>query len=498
MIRGYDTWLTNILPRQVAARRIYLADGSYVVLEEINYIQPTFTDNKKPLYPKDALHNMMDYSLRISAKAVQYSAEGELMKVHDELADLGAIPLMLGSKYCYLSSMSEDERIAYSTMPKDPLGYFIVKGVERVVLLQEQLRTGRVTLMRLKDDIVARITAMIDRGSYQGAVSINKNGVVQFKMPSFCSSVDNPDAQQMPVLQIFRFFGLSVEDATAMISWFIPKEQIQTCLLYMIPSIAALRANENMRDYNELAEEYEAENDVEEEGNPYDLYPRDADDMISMGDVDYIAKKLYKTIPTPVTRGKKKADDPRRLCKTEEHYKQYQSYYESPAVKIQRVFEAINNDLFPYMNLPAEQSDPEAQGYIRDMKLQLLAYMIARRLMYANGTAQLDDRNHWGNKKLESAGKMMDQLFRTIFRIIITMVQSRVDEKRETSVGAVVNYIKEKTGKITQTFETSFTSSTWGVTSIIKKNNAAIQLQVRQSCFCSFASSSYQCVYRAQ
>ena len=48
------------------------------------------------------------------------------------------MPIMLGSSRCYLRDKSEEEVAKeFSECPYDPKGYFIVKGVEKVVLVQE-------------------------------------------------------------------------------------------------------------------------------------------------------------------------------------------------------------------------------------------------------------------------------------------------------------------------------------------------------------------------
>ncbi len=42
---------------------------------------------------------------------------------------------MLGSKYCWLSGMNDREKAGISECPNDPQGYFIIKGIEKVILM---------------------------------------------------------------------------------------------------------------------------------------------------------------------------------------------------------------------------------------------------------------------------------------------------------------------------------------------------------------------------
>ena len=51
---------------------------------------------------------------------------------------------MLGSTNCYLTGKSHKELAEMQECPFDPKGYFIVKGTEKVILIQEQLSKNRI------------------------------------------------------------------------------------------------------------------------------------------------------------------------------------------------------------------------------------------------------------------------------------------------------------------------------------------------------------------
>ena len=50
---------------------------------------------------------------------------------------------MLKSSNCVLTGKSPAEMAKLNECPMDPGGYFIVKGVEKVILIQEQLSKNR-------------------------------------------------------------------------------------------------------------------------------------------------------------------------------------------------------------------------------------------------------------------------------------------------------------------------------------------------------------------
>lgn len=56
------------------------------------------------------------------------------------------MPIMLGSSNCYLTGKNEKELADMQECPFDPRGYFVVKGVEKVILIQEQLSKNRIII----------------------------------------------------------------------------------------------------------------------------------------------------------------------------------------------------------------------------------------------------------------------------------------------------------------------------------------------------------------
>ncbi|MFQ5762426.1 MAG: DNA-directed RNA polymerase subunit B'', partial [Candidatus Bathyarchaeia archaeon] len=57
---------------------------------------------------------------------------------------IGDIPIMVKSKKCRLSEMTEEELLTAGEDPKDPGGYFIINGSERVVVALEDLAPNRI------------------------------------------------------------------------------------------------------------------------------------------------------------------------------------------------------------------------------------------------------------------------------------------------------------------------------------------------------------------
>ena len=59
---------------------------------------------------------------------------------------IGKMPIMLGSTHCHLFGKSEAEVGRMKECPHDPRGYFIIRGTEKVALIQEQMAKNRIII----------------------------------------------------------------------------------------------------------------------------------------------------------------------------------------------------------------------------------------------------------------------------------------------------------------------------------------------------------------
>ena len=70
------------------------------------------------------------------------------------------MPIMLRSSNCILTGKTPSELAKLNECPIDPGGYFVVKGVEKVILIQEQLSKNR---MIVEADRKGQITCSVTR-----------------------------------------------------------------------------------------------------------------------------------------------------------------------------------------------------------------------------------------------------------------------------------------------------------------------------------------------
>ena len=93
---------------------------------------------------------------------VQYTRGKSVVACKD--VPIGRMPIMLRSSHCVLANKSDDAVVRMNECPIDPGGYFVVKGVEKVILVQEQLSKNRIIVEAdRKGQVGASVTRSVGR-----------------------------------------------------------------------------------------------------------------------------------------------------------------------------------------------------------------------------------------------------------------------------------------------------------------------------------------------
>jgi hypothetical protein len=113
---------------------------------------------------------------------------------------IGRMPIMLRSEKCMLRGKTERQLAAMKECPYDPGGYFVVKGVEKVILIQEQLSKNRVILEEDgKGDVCASITSSTHERKSKAYLGI-KHGKVYLK--------NNTLGEDIPIVIVLKAMGV--------------------------------------------------------------------------------------------------------------------------------------------------------------------------------------------------------------------------------------------------------------------------------------------------
>ncbi len=125
-------------------------EGYHVELGDITVEAPSVREadgSEHPLYPNEARIRNLTYASKLYLDMTPVRKEGSISTRMETLRIyIGDMPIMLRSEKCLLHNMSDEQLIKHGEDPKDPGGYFIINGSERVLVTQEDLAPNRILI----------------------------------------------------------------------------------------------------------------------------------------------------------------------------------------------------------------------------------------------------------------------------------------------------------------------------------------------------------------
>ncbi|OLY85630.1 DNA-directed RNA polymerase III subunit RPC2 [Smittium mucronatum] len=117
--------------------------------------------------------------------------------------NIGRVPIMLRSSRCILTNKSDSQMAEMKECPLDPGGYFIVKGTEKVILVQEQLSKNRILVELDKaGQMMASVTSSThERKSKTYLISKNKRLYLRH----------NSINDVIPIVIVFKAMGITAD-----------------------------------------------------------------------------------------------------------------------------------------------------------------------------------------------------------------------------------------------------------------------------------------------
>ena len=214
IIDGYNHWLDTVLIEQISGKKFAVRDPQgkpvkYAVYTNVTYKKPMKTGDKEkgneiPLYPLVAEHCRLSYKVSMTATETIFDMDHKQIG-NSTVVKIGEMPLMLGSKYCWLSGLNDCEKAKHLQDPLDPLGYFIVKGTKRVLITQENVRQNIPLVMEIQGNTEVRVTYQLknSQGTCMNRVVTGKKfGAVKVGL----ASLKNTKRHHCPILLLNRIF----------------------------------------------------------------------------------------------------------------------------------------------------------------------------------------------------------------------------------------------------------------------------------------------------
>lgn len=408
IISNYNNFICEELPKILLARPLRVG-GKLIYFVNIFIDKPKIeTSTKKvDLYPVTARQRNLTYSSPLYADMVIFREE-KIIARKDKVF-LGKIPVMLGSRLCYLGNASDEKKLELGECPKDPLGYFIIKGIERIVFIQEKLRLNRYLIYNNKSKgIICRFTSYTPKGTTLIDVEEGKNKTIRLGL-HFLGKENT-----MPVFLAFRIlltFYKYEQDTQRLLTLYLG---------FVLPFVP-----------------------VKYRGKVTAVLQPSLVEMSSISDpYEYIRSLSPKEV-------------------TDEG-----------------IAKTLSDELFPQM----------VDQVIN--KLSLLALMIAQYSLYVAGLRKADDRDSVANKRFETAGISLQQLFSSLWNKSLTTTEVAIEDiyarsgMREDIIESAA--LQLKFNIITEGLVDTFTPGSWGIKGSYAKNNITATLD-RESVVSTYA-----------
>ncbi|XP_076957461.1 DNA-directed RNA polymerase III subunit 2-like [Bidens hawaiensis] len=143
---------------------------------------------------------------------------------------IGRMPIMLRSLSCVLHGKDEDELARLGECPLDPGGYFVVKGNEKVILIQEQLSKNRIIIDSDKKGCI--------QASVMSSTAMTKSKTIIRMEKEKIYLVLNAFTSKVPIMSVMKAMGMESDQEVVQMLGRDP--QYATLLLPSIEDSASL------------------------------------------------------------------------------------------------------------------------------------------------------------------------------------------------------------------------------------------------------------------
>uniref|UniRef100_T1J8E2 DNA-directed RNA polymerase subunit beta n=1 Tax=Strigamia maritima TaxID=126957 RepID=T1J8E2_STRMM len=355
----------------------------YLKYTAINVGKPTVDegfDIVKGVTPHECRLRDMTYSAQITVD-IEYIKNKALHQRKGFV--IGRIPIMLRSENCVLTNKSAYDLSKLNECPHDPGGYFIVKGVEKVILIQEQLAKNRMIVEEGKDGITCQVTSMTQERKSRTNVIV--------KQDKFYLKV-NILSDPIPIVIVFKAMGFECDQLIV--------QMVGTTDASMAAFAASLEECHRLEIFTK----------------------RQA--------LEFIGKK-FRQRQGWINRNKK--------------------------TPVEEARELLTTNILAHIPVI---------NFNFKLKAIYLAIMIRRIIEAQSDERAVDDRDYYGNKRLELAGSLLALLFEDLFKRFNNELSQTADKMIPPVKAALFDVIKHMENKrelITSGFVNAISSGNWSL-----------------------------------
>lgn len=333
----------------------------------------------KQTTPHECRLRDMTYSAPITVD-IEYT-RGTQRVVRNNLL-IGRMPIMLRSSNCVLSDKSEYEMSQMNECPHDPGGYFVVRGQEKVILIQEQMSWNKM-ITEDYNGIVQCIVTSSTHEKKSRTIALSRHGKYYLR--------HNSMTEDIPVGVIFKAMGITSDQEIMQIVG--TDETTQT---RFGPSLLDVVNHKIFTQQRAL---------------------------------EFMGSKLVaKRFTTAATKHLTPSDEARELLATT-----------------------------ILAHIPVE-------NYNFKMKSVYVALMVRRIMAAEVNEAAMDDRDYYGNKRLELAGSLLSLMFEDLFKRFNWELKTIADKNIPKIKAAQFDIVKHmRAAQITAGLESAISTGNWTI-----------------------------------
>ncbi|KAF4400699.1 hypothetical protein G4B88_001254 [Cannabis sativa] len=176
----------------------------YLRFKDIRIGEPSVTLDgvSEKLEPQTCRLSDMTYAAPIKVD-VEYIEGSHHLKSKVEKNDviIGRMPIMLRSCCCVLYGKDEAELAKLGECPLDPGGYFVIKGTEKVLLIQEQLSKNRIIIdTDKKGNVNASVTSSSE--------AVRSKTIIQMENGKLYLMLNQFSTKKIPIMVVMKAMGM--------------------------------------------------------------------------------------------------------------------------------------------------------------------------------------------------------------------------------------------------------------------------------------------------
>lgn len=321
----------------------------------------------------------MTYSAPITVD-IEYT-RGTQRVVRNNLL-IGRMPIMLRSSMCVLSNKSEYEMSQLNECPHDPGGYFVVRGQEKVILIQEQMSHNKM----ITEDYNGIMQCIVTSSTHE-----KKSRTIVLSRGGKYFLRHNSMTDDIPIAIIFKAMGLTSDQE--IMQYIGTDEYTQN---RFGPSLLDVVNNKIYTQQRAL---------------------------------EYMGSKLIaKRFTTAATKHLTPPDEAREL---------------------------LASTILAHV--PVE-------SYSFKIKAIYVALMVRRIMAAETNEAAVDDRDYYGNKRLELAGSLLSLMFEDLFKRFNWELKTIADKNIPKIKAAQFDIVKHmRAAQITAGLESAISTGNWTI-----------------------------------